>query len=243
MTCRSVTAEELGVEPGWGAGQHMWYMQELNQFLAQMLLPSQAAAAALSSRRQLRSVTQQLAPAMPKAAADTVDVQQRAHLRPSAAQELLEDLLAATGAAKGQAQGTALQAERQTQKAALPVNRQLQAERGVLQEGTNGAMQEALLADLAAAETILPLADEIGEIYMYTADDIRAIAPLWWNYTRQMRVFHETHAQVCWQISLPLQTCCCLWPMFSCGRTCKQSCSTLSSSVVDCIITALQKAC
>ena len=206
-----MTAEELGVGPGWGAGQHMWYMQELNQFLAQMLLPSQEAAAA-SSRRQLRSVKLQPAPAMRQAATDTVNLQQHAHLRQSAARQLMEDLLAATGADEGQARGTALHAERQTQRAALPLKRQLQAKRGMLQEATDGAVQEALLADLAAAKTILPLADEVGEIYMYTADDIRAIAPLWWNYTRQMRVFHETHAQVCWQISLPQQTCCILGP-------------------------------
>lgn len=197
MVCRSVTAQELGVGPGWGAGQHMWYMQELNQFLAKMLLPSQEAAA-VSSRRQLRSLRLQSAPAMRKAAADIVNVQQYAHLQQGAARQLPKDLLAATGAPQGQAQGTALQAERQIQRAALPVKRQLQAERGLLPEATADTMQEAQLADLAAAETILPLADEVGEIYMYTADDIRAIAPLWWNYTRQMRVFHESHAQVCW---------------------------------------------
>ena len=217
MSCRSVTAEELGVGPGWGAGQNMWYMQELNQFLAQMLLPSQEAAA-VSSRRQLRSEKPEpaLARAMRKVAADTANVRQHAHLRQSPAQQPLQDLLVATRAPEGQAQGEALQVERQTQRAALPVRRQLQAERGMLQEATDGTMQEALLADLAAAETMLPLADEVGEIYMYTADDIRAIAPLWWNYTRQMRVFHETHAKVWYQLQLPLQSFAVLWPILSC---------------------------
>ena len=197
MSCRSVTAEELGVGPGWGAGQNMWYMQELNQFLAQMLLPSQEAAA-VSSRRQLRSEKPESAPALPmhELAADTDNLRQHAHQRQSPAQQLLQDLLSATGASKARTQGTALQFERQTQRAALPVKRQLQAERGMLLNTTDGTMQESILADPAAAETMMPLADEIGEIYMYTADDIRAIAPLWWNYTRQMRVFHETHAQV-----------------------------------------------
>ena len=198
----------------------MWYMQELNQFLAKMLLPSQEAAAA-SSIRQLRSLKPQSASAMRKSAADKSNVQQHVHLRQSAARQLLalEDLLVATGAAETQAPGTPLQLEGQTQRAALPFNRQLQVARGMLQEAADGPMQEALLADLAAAETILPLADEVGEIYMYTSDDIRAIAPLWWNYTRQMRVFHETHAQVCWQSSSPLQIAVCSQYCLVAGHT------------------------
>lgn len=163
--------------PGWGAGQNMWYMQELNQFLAQMLLPSQDAAA-VPGRRQLH----------------------------------FEQLLRVTDTtlqAKRQTQRAALslkrQAKRQTRRAALSVKRP--AARTLLQEAAESTVQEPEMADLAASEPILPLADEVGEIYMYTADDTRAIAPLWWNYTKQMRVFHETHAQVRWSFYL-FRTCC-----------------------------------
>lgn len=47
---------------------------------------------------------------------------------------------------------------------------------------------------------------------MYTMDKLRAIAPLRWNYTIQMRLCHETHAQVCYHTSavyLPF----CMWPL------------------------------
>ncbi len=40
------------------------------------------------------------------------------------------------------------------------------------------------------------LADEIGELYMYTASDLRAIAPLWWDYSKQVRSFQDVHAEV-----------------------------------------------
>lgn len=178
----------------------MWYMSELNQFLARMLLPSQDAAV-VPSRRQLHSEKAEPASAMHRAAA--VSVQQHVHFG-----QLLQHLLPASR----EKSGTALQGERQTRRAALSVERQAerqtgravlsverQAERALLQEAAEGTVQEPEVADLAASEPVLPLADEVGEIYMYTADDIRSIAPLWWNYTKQMRVFHETHAQVCWQ--------------------------------------------
>ena len=42
----------------------------------------------------------------------------------------------------------------------------------------------------------LQLADEVGEIYVYAASDLKRVAPLWWEYTKQMRVFHEKYAQV-----------------------------------------------
>lgn len=163
----------------------MWYMSELNQFLARMLLPSQDAAV-VPSRRQLHAEKAEPASAMHRAAA--VSVQQHVHFG-----QLLQHLLPASR----EKSGTALQGERQTGRAVLSVERQ--AERALLQEAAEGTVQEPEVADLAASEPVLPLADEVGEIYMYTADDIRSIAPLWWNYTKQMRVFHETHAQVCWQ--------------------------------------------
>ena len=49
---------------------------------------------------------------------------------------------------------------------------------------------------LEEEEARLPLADEVGEVYLYAAEDLTRIAPLWWNYTKQMRIFHETYAKV-----------------------------------------------
>ena len=57
--------------------------------------------------------------------------------------------------------------------------------------------EEEAVNMLGEEEAQLPLADEVGELYLYAAEDLRHIAPLWWNYTKQMRVFHETYAKVC----------------------------------------------
>ena len=113
-----------------------------------------------------------------EAAADTTSLQQ----------QLSGSLAAASGAADRQGQIKAVEVEGQAQRATLQVGRH--AQRAVLQEASNSTTH------LAVAEATLPLADEVGELYMYTAGDIRAIAPLWWTYTSQMRVFHETRAQV-----------------------------------------------
>lgn len=167
--------------PGWGAGQKMWYMEELNEFLAHMLLPSQTAIAVSSSRRLLSKKTAS-AHALPKRH-NVAETHNNAQAEHSALQQLLQKLLDESAAGA-----------RQTGKAVMLLERQ--AHRAVLQEETEGIMQEQE-ANPPAAEPVLPLADEVGEFYMYTADDLKAIAPLWWNYTKQMRVFHETHAQVC----------------------------------------------
>ncbi len=62
--------------------------------------------------------------------------------------------------------------------------------RSLLQE------EEEAVNMLGEEEARLPLADEVGEVYLYAAEDLTRIAPLWWNYTKQMRVFHETYAKV-----------------------------------------------
>ena len=188
MPCRPVTAGELGVKPGWGAGQSMWYMEELNQFVAPMLLPSQPIAA-IATNRHLQHDKGSTAGVLPIKA--TQSLQQQAQQ---------EDLIV----------GPPL-LERQGQRAALQVEKQPQ--RTVLQDATDSKTQEPV-KDQAAAVPVMPLADEVGEVYMYTADDIRAIAPLWWNYTIQMRVFHETHEQVRWQTPVASEHCpFYLWPM------------------------------
>ena len=182
MPCRSVTAGELGVRPGLGAGQFIWYMEELNQFVAPMLLPVQPTAA-IGTNRHLQHDTKQTADAvLTNVKTATVMLQQQAQVGQAAAHKLQEDPTAAPRALKRQGQRGDLRMERQSQRA-------------VLQEATDSRTQEAV-TDQAAAAPVVPLADEVGEIYMYTGDDIRAIAPLWWNYTIQMRVFHETHEQV-----------------------------------------------
>ena len=155
----------------------MWYMEELNQFIAQMLLPFQPAIAVSSSRRLL-SKNMTFAHALPKHT-DVADTQNNAQVEHSALQQLLQNLLDESAAGARPAGKAVMLLERQTHRA-------------VLQEETEGSMQE----QEAKPPAVLPLADEVGELYMYTADDLRAIAPLWWNYTKQMRVFHETHAQV-----------------------------------------------
>lgn len=62
--------------------------------------------------------------------------------------------------------------------------------RSLLQE------EEEAVNMLGEEEARLPLADEVGEVYLNAAEDLTRIAPLWWNYTKQMRVFHETYAKV-----------------------------------------------
>ncbi|KAL0027884.1 hypothetical protein WJX79_000247 [Trebouxia sp. C0005] len=49
--------------------------------------------------------------------------------------------------------------------------------------------------DLPPLDSSEVLADEIGELYMYTASDLRAIAPLWWDYSKQVRSFQDMHAE------------------------------------------------
>ena len=174
MPCRSMTAGELGVRPGLGASQEIWYMEQLNQFVAPMLLPAQPTAA-IATNRHLQHDTKETADAvLTNVKTAVVSLQQQAQAGQPAAHKLHNDLIAAS----------------------LSVGRQSQ--RVLLQEATYSSTQNTV-TDQAAAAPAATVADEVGEIYMYTADDMRAIASLWWNYTIQMRVFHETHAQVCWQ--------------------------------------------
>ncbi len=69
--------------------------------------------------------------------------------------------------------------------------------RSLLQQQEEKEEEEEAVNMLGEEEAQLPLADEVGELYLYAAEDLMRIAPLWWNYTKQMRVFHETYAQVC----------------------------------------------
>jgi len=66
--------------------------------------------------------------------------------------------------------------------------------RSLLQEGEE---EEEAVNMLGEEEARVAVADEVGEVYLYAAEDLTRIAPLWWNYTKQMRVFHETYAKVC----------------------------------------------
>ncbi len=59
----------------------------------------------------------------------------------------------------------------------------------------------ALLQDAGATESEheqapVHLADEVGEIYLYHHEDLKRIAPLWWNYSMPARAFPETHTHV-----------------------------------------------
>lgn len=181
MPCRSVTAGQLGVKPGLGAGQSIWYMGELNQFIAPILLSAQPTAA-IATNRHLQHDNKETADAVLTNRA-IVSLQQQAQLGQTTAHKLQEGIIA------------------------VPQGLERQSQRAVLQAATDSKIQEAV-TDIAAAAPVVPSADEVGEVYMYTADNIRAIAPLWWNYTIQMRVFHETHKQVRGLYTCPFS----LWP-------------------------------
>ena len=64
-------------------------------------------------------------------------------------------------------------------------------------DDVNNSQTEDSQAELLSLGPDLPLADQVGELYVYTASDIRAIAPLWWDYSKKARTFHEKHAEVC----------------------------------------------
>ena len=147
----------------------MWYMKELNQFLVQMLLPSDAIRPDASKSDTLTAIT------------DALTQQETSEDGAQTMQRQLQHGLPATASAR-----------RQLTKADLLIEGKRQ--RALQQDATGITIADQ--EDLPDPEAVLPLADEIGELYMYTADDLRAIAPLWWDYTKKMRVFHETHAEV-----------------------------------------------
>ena len=278
-TCRSFTVDELQAKPGWGAAQHMWYMKELNQFIAHKLLPSksegvgsvkrqltakraraahqhanrgnrpavappqldstsatrqharhgqtallQAAAATLLDAEHVSSFGLPTAtPTETAATAEQADesVYHRALLQVLSSSSLTAQH-AATDALSAAVESnlvgkltTLLQQRRPAEQLAdlhedttLPFKQQAVNLLGVEKSQALGPPQhqsKSLLQEeekeeavnmLEEEEARLPLADEVGEVYLYAAEDLTRIAPLWWNYTKQMRIFHETYAKV-----------------------------------------------
>ena len=306
-TCRSFAVDELKAKPGWGAAQHMWYMKELNQFIAHKLLPSKSQRVG-SIKRQLKAKRAEAAhqhanrgsrPAMAASQPDLTGATgqharpgQTALLQAAAATLLDAEHISSSGLSKSapaEAKATAEQADesvyhrasgsstavlaenaaraeqteesvyhrallqvvpssilpahhtaRDADSAAVESNlvskftallqQQIPAEqladlhedttppfkqqavnisgvkwsqafgtpqyssRSLLQEGEE---EEEAVNMLGEEEARVAVADEVGEVYLYAAEDLTRIAPLWWNYTKQMRVFHETYAKVC----------------------------------------------
>lgn len=275
--CRSFTVDELKAGPGWGAAQHMWYMKELNQFIAHKLLPSKSEGVG-SIKRQLTAKRAEAAhqhanrgnrPAMAAPQPDLTSAtgqhdrhRQTALLQAAAATLLDAEHVSASSlskAAPAEAKATAEQPDESLQHRALLqavpssiltaqhaatdansaavesnlvsqltalLQKQKPAEQlSDLHEGSRASFKQqavkvlgvkqvqalgppqhrsrSLLQEeeeavnmLGEEEAQLPLADEVGELYLYAAEDLRRVAPLWWNYTKQMRVFHETYAEV-----------------------------------------------
>lgn len=282
-SCRSFTVDELGVGPGWGAAQNMWYMSELNQFIAQKLLPPHVQGVG-TIRRQLRAIRPGAAhqradkasrprpdvlqtevtseedrrmhsALMQAAAATLLDTERRAASvakpmvsqahQSSSQKPLPEDALDGVDTEQASAGREAESAAEHTDlslqhsallqgissrfssaeqvpitsttapPSAIPQSADTQSDpvtrhRALLQQASahlprDGqqqsesaeVVQEEAVAQLANAVATLPLADEVGEVYLYEAGDLRRIAPLWWSYTKQMRTFHETYAKAC----------------------------------------------
>ena len=156
-----MTAKELLVEQGLGAAQAMYYMGQLNQFIAKALLPGPG-----PPQRHLQALKATAAP-------DT-----SAH--PSLQAQHTHALSHASASAETK------QEVRQAVQGPLAV-------RTLLQGSTATEDQQP---DLPPSDPGEFLADEIGELYMYTASDLRAIAPLWWDYSKQVRSFEDMHAEV-----------------------------------------------
>lgn len=279
-TCRSFTVDELQAKPGWGAAQRMWYMKELNLFIAHKLLPSKSEGVG-SVKRQLTAKRAKAAhqhanrgnrPAMAPPQPDSTSAtgQHARHGQTALLQAAAATLLDAehvssfglptatpteTAATAEQADGsvyhrallqvlssssltaqhaatdahsavvesnvvgkltTLLQQRRPAEQLAdlhedttLPFRQQAVNLLGVKRSQAPGPPQHqsrSLLQEeeekeeatnmLGEEEARLPLADEVGEMYLYAAEDLTRIAPLWWNYTKQMRIFHETYAKV-----------------------------------------------
>jgi len=218
---RWFTVDELQFGQGWGAGQSMWYMAELNQFIAQKLLPTNVEGMG-SIKRQLRS--NRAKPAFPDAdTANTapLEVSQQWPAEVSGSHARRRDLLqdAPVGVAATEqvlpltaAPAAAFQPDKSL-KHRMPLQETVVSlgdtgeetlsatAQAAAAHSNQSPRQRALLRDEAVnvvrdEEAILPLADEVGELYLYEAEDLKRIAPLWWNYTKQMRIFHETHAEV-----------------------------------------------
>ena len=156
-----MTAKELLVEQGRGAAQAMYYMGQLNQFIAKALLPGPG-----PPQRHLQALK---ATAAPDTSAHPSLQAQHTHA-PSHASASAETK----------------QEVRQAVQGPLAV-------RTLLQGNTATEDQQP---DLPPSDPGEFSADEIGELYMYTASDLRAIAPLWWDYSKQVRSFEDMHAEV-----------------------------------------------
>ena len=168
FSCRSVTPAELGVVQGLGAAQHMWYMGELNKYIAKMMLPEVG-----SGTRHFQS--------QPSMAANSTRHSKLLHAR-----FVVADLAEAQngGTTSSPLQGLLQDSDDDSDQ---------QAYKQIVNSSQSGMWHNKL----PSPESSLPLADEIGELYAYTASDLRAIAPLWWDYSKKMRTFHENYAKVC----------------------------------------------
>ncbi|DBA84311.1 TPA: hypothetical protein ACH3X2_006365 [Trebouxia sp. C0005] len=174
---RSITAQELLVEQGLGAAQAMHYMGQLNQFIAKALLPGPS-----PTQRHLQVLK---ATAAPDASAHP---SKHTHALTHASASADTKLLATMEEAGQSGQGP------------LAVRTLLQdniATESHTTEGQQPSKQQPgdQQPDLPPLDSSEVLADEIGELYMYTASDLRAIAPLWWDYSKQVRSFQDMHAE------------------------------------------------
>ena len=185
--CRSVTAAELGVAHGLGAAQRMNYMGQLNQFIAKTLLPT-----ANSKHRNLQS----MATAIRANASASSDLH-RGHMHQHT------DIYSNGPKRAFQTKRLLLTTSQEGDQLQIPSG--VRDPRALLQDKTESEDQQdtdELQNDEDHEQTLeqqadsdVRLADEIGELYMYTARDLRAIAPLWWDYSKQVRNFQD-HAEV-----------------------------------------------
>ncbi|KAA6419868.1 MAG: hypothetical protein FRX49_10231 [Trebouxia sp. A1-2] len=155
----------------------MHYMGQLNQFIAKALLPGPS-----PTQRHLQVLK---ATAAPDASAHP---SKHTHALTHASASADTKLLATMEEAGQSGQGP------------LAVRTLLQdniATESHTTEGQQPSKQQPgdQQPDLPPLDSSEVLADEIGELYMYTASDLRAIAPLWWDYSKQVRSFQDMHAE------------------------------------------------
>lgn len=193
----------------------MHYMGQLNQFIAKALLPGPS-----PTQRHLQVLK---ATAAPDASAHP---SKHTHALTHASASADTKLLATMEEAGQSGQGP------------LAVRTLLQdniATESHTTEGQQPSKQQPgdQQPDLPPLDSSEVLADEIGELYMYTASDLRAIAPLWWDYSKQVRSFQDMHAEVDSSIVVSVQATAnvhhtrtvrsglcsawCLHPIFGCN--------------------------
>ena len=160
----------------------MHYMGQLNQFIAKALLPGPG-----PTQRHLQVLKATTAP--------------HASAHPSLQAQHTHALSHASASAETTSLAT-MQEVRQAVQGPLAVRRTLLQDDTATEDQQPGDQQPGdqlpgdQQPDLPPSDSGEFLADEIGELYMYTASDLRAIAPLWWDYSKQVRSFEDMHAEV-----------------------------------------------